>query len=122
MAAYTSLLLVIALCAAKAYSLRCYTCELQSSNANCMTVTTCSNTATSCQTTVATAGGISSIIKRCVDSCTPLSTSISGVSATNTCCNTDLCNTSGGATITSSYTAIILALGAVLTVLKSSML
>ncbi|XP_044150706.1 lymphocyte antigen 6E-like [Bufo gargarizans] len=126
MAAYTSLLLVIALCAATVYSLRCYTCESQSSNSNCLTETNCTSSATSCLTTVASgsAGGVSatSIIKRCADSCTPLTTTIAGVTATATCCSTDLCNYSGSTSIKSSYAAIILALGSILTILKSSVL
>ncbi|XP_044151285.1 lymphocyte antigen 6E-like [Bufo gargarizans] len=126
MAAYTSLLLVIALCAATVYSLRCYTCELESSNFNCLTETTCPSNATSCLTTVASAsaGGVSatSIIKRCADSCTPLTATIAGVTATATCCSTDLCNYSGSTSIKSSYAAIILALGSILTILKSSVL
>ncbi|XP_040288798.1 ly6/PLAUR domain-containing protein 2-like [Bufo bufo] len=124
MAAYTSLLLVIALCAATVYSLRCYTCELESSNSNCLTETNCTSSATSCLTSVGSgsAGGVSAtaIIKRCAVSCTPLTTTISGVTATVTCCSTDLCNYS--TSIKSSYAAIILALGSILTVLKSSVL
>ncbi|XP_040288602.1 lymphocyte antigen 6E-like [Bufo bufo] len=126
MAAYTSLLLVIALCAATVYSLQCYTCELESSNSNCLTETNCTSNATSCLTSVASgsAGGVSAtaIIKRCAVSCTPLTTTISGVTATVTCCSTDLCNFSGSTSIKSSYAAIILALGSTLTILKSSVL
>ncbi|XP_069815877.1 lymphocyte antigen 6E-like [Dendropsophus ebraccatus] len=125
MAAYTSLLLVIALCATTGYSLQCYTCELEYSNDKCLTATQCDSNATSCLTTVGTSGGgssISVIIKSCEVYCTPLKIEIAGATATTYCCRTDLCNKSGGVSVTSSYTAIILALGAVLTVLKSSVL
>ncbi|XP_044151286.1 lymphocyte antigen 6E-like [Bufo gargarizans] len=111
---------------AEAYSLQCYTCEVQSSNSKCLTATTCPSNATSCLTTVASgsAGGVSAtaIIKECAVSCTPLTTTIAGVTATATCCSTDLCNYSGSTSIQSSYAAIILALGSILTILKSSVL
>ncbi|XP_069815879.1 lymphocyte antigen 6E-like [Dendropsophus ebraccatus] len=122
MAAYTSLLLGIALCAATAYSLKCYTCDGASSNAACMTATNCSSNATFCQTQTGSISGLWGITKACVTSCTPVDFSFAGITSTTTCCSSDLCNTSGGATITSSYTAIILALGSILTVLQSSVL
>ncbi|XP_056374651.1 ly6/PLAUR domain-containing protein 2-like [Hyla sarda] len=104
------------------YSLKCYTCDAQFTNANCLTATNCSSNATSCLTSVASGGGYTAIVKTCEASCTPLTTTIAGISATVTCCSTDLCNYSAGASITSSYAAIILALGSVLTILKSSVL
>ncbi|KAM3910018.1 lymphocyte antigen 6E-like [Leptodactylus fuscus] len=127
MAAYTSLLLVIALCAATAHALRCYTCTGASSNSNCMTATNCTLGETSCMTSVGSVSfaGISatSITKTCAASCTPTaSTSFVVGSASVSCCSTDLCNTSGGASIKSSYAAILLALGSVLMILKSSVL
>ncbi|XP_069815878.1 prostate stem cell antigen-like [Dendropsophus ebraccatus] len=160
MAAYTSLLLVIALCATAAYSLQCYTCESETSNANCLNATTCSNTTTACLTMVASGGNIAFISKGCVDLCAAFNTDSNGVNLTVTCCSSDLCNRGDSSTSTSttttigrttsiitstttgrttsrttailsisdsaitgtSYTAIILALGSVLTILKSSVL
>ncbi|XP_066434805.1 lymphocyte antigen 6E-like [Eleutherodactylus coqui] len=126
MAAYTSLLLVIALCAAAADSLQCYTCNQQNTNDNCMTATNCSSAETHCETSVASASiaGISalSITKTCASSCTPFSSGTSYTSSSISCCSTDLCNQSGGASIRSSCAAIILALGSVLIILKSSVL
>ncbi|XP_040289282.1 lymphocyte antigen 6E-like [Bufo bufo] len=126
MAAYTSLLLVIALCAATAHSLQCYTCVSATTNANCQTAANCTNGQTYCETSVTSVSvaGISatSITKTCAVSCTPTSGGFIVGSASVSCCSTDLCNTSGGASIKSSYAAIILALGSILTILKSSVL
>ncbi|KAG9465620.1 hypothetical protein GDO78_017984 [Eleutherodactylus coqui] len=124
MAAYTSLLLVIALCAATAHSLKCYTCTQQPTNANCLTETDCKSDETYCQTMVVTAParGKTAIIKMCTSSCAPYSGSNNLGSGSVSCCTTDLCNYSGGASIRSSCAAIILALGSVLIIVKSSVL
>ncbi|XP_069815883.1 lymphocyte antigen 6E-like [Dendropsophus ebraccatus] len=122
MAAYTSLLLVIAVCATAAFSLRCYTCETQTSNSNCLTATTCTSTAAYCMTSVISDSKITYVTKRCQDVCQSLTGTVNGVTSSTTCCSSDLCNTSGGISIKSSYTAIILALGSVLIILKSSVL
>ncbi|XP_056378890.1 lymphocyte antigen 6E-like [Hyla sarda] len=126
MAAYTRILLGVILCATTVYSLKCYTCNLEFNNANCLTATNCSSNATSCQTELISVKGgsltLTSITKTCAESCSASSTNFGPSTFTTSCCNTDLCNTSGGASITSSYTAIILALGSVLTILRSSML
>ncbi|XP_073421508.1 lymphocyte antigen 6E-like isoform X1 [Dendrobates tinctorius] len=124
MAAHTSLLLVIALCAATAYSLKCYVCTAASSSSNCQTAANCTNGETYCRTVEASAGvgaiSVTSITKSCALSCTPSSSGISGVSASTSCCTTDLCN--GGASVKASSAATILALGSLLTILKSSVL
>ncbi|KAG8539282.1 hypothetical protein GDO81_021126 [Engystomops pustulosus] len=126
MASYTSLLLVIALCAATAHSLQCYTCTAASSNSNCQTATTCSSGQTYCMTSVGSASvagiSVTSITKTCALSCTPSSAGYLVASASVSCCTTDLCNTSGSTSIKPGSAAIILALGAILAILKSSAL
>ncbi|KAG9470253.1 hypothetical protein GDO78_018476 [Eleutherodactylus coqui] len=127
MAAYTSLLLVIALCAATAHSLKCYTCIARPTNDQCLTATNCSIDTMYCQTVVtATVEGkvTTAVDKRCLSSCTPESAKNDVLSVTISCCKTDLCNysDSGGTSIRSSCAAIILALGSVLIILKSSVL
>ncbi|KAG9466314.1 hypothetical protein GDO78_016819 [Eleutherodactylus coqui] len=96
MAAYTSLLLVIALCAAAAHSLQCYTCQTVLSNAKCLKTTKCTKDETYCRTSVhsATIGTfvISLISKECAQSCTPANSSFAFISNHVTCCTTDLCN------------------------------
>ncbi|CAN2390574.1 ly6 plaur [Pristimantis euphronides] len=124
MAAYTNLLLVIALCAPTALSLRCYTCHSSLTNDNCLTATNCSTSEPYCQTSVdsASVGTLSGalITKTCAQSCTPTNSTFSIVSSFVSCCSTDLCNVSGGASVRSSCAAILLALGSVLIILKSA--
>ncbi|XP_077124533.1 uncharacterized protein LOC143781689 isoform X2 [Ranitomeya variabilis] len=108
MAAHTSLLLVITLCAAKADSLICRSCKSQFDNAQCQAAEICSKAGN--YTTTYT--------KACASFCSP----ITGFSTSVSCCSTDLCNVSGGASIKASSAAIILALGSLLTILRSSVL
>ncbi|XP_072010713.1 lymphocyte antigen 6E-like [Engystomops pustulosus] len=128
MASYTSLLLVIALCAATAHSLRCYTCTAASSNSNCQTVTNCSSSQNYCETIVGYASsGIYSaqvITKYCSSYCSPSSGQYGIASTSTSCCTTDLCNYSASSSTSTKpgCATIILALGAILTILKSSAL
>ncbi|XP_072010714.1 lymphocyte antigen 6E-like [Engystomops pustulosus] len=122
MASYTSLLLGVILCATTAHSLKCFTCLLGSDN--CLTVTTCNSNETSCMTTSesGTFGVISSssTFKSCTTFCATTTYSTSGITVTTSCCSTDLCNSS--TSTKPGCAAIILALGAILTILRSSAL
>ncbi|XP_044130519.1 lymphocyte antigen 6E-like [Bufo gargarizans] len=124
MAAYTSLLLVAALCTGAVYSLTCYTCASQSSNSNCMTATNCSATDTSCMTSVVSGGigslSIASITKTCTAVCNETGINAVVVSTKVSCCNTDLCNTSGTSSIKATYTVLAAALAAIGVLLRSS--
>ncbi|XP_069812942.1 ly6/PLAUR domain-containing protein 2-like [Dendropsophus ebraccatus] len=136
MAAYTSLLLVIALCATAAFSLRCYTCD----STSCLIPTTCPANTTACLRKVGEFlisvpgspesfsysrasdysdgtsygyGATAVTTMMCVPSCSlNITTNMSKAVTCAICCTTDLCN--GSPAITCSYTAIILALGSVL--------
>ncbi|XP_044129528.1 lymphocyte antigen 6E-like [Bufo gargarizans] len=124
MAAYTSLLLVAALCTGAVYSLTCYTCASESSNSKCMTATNCSATDTSCMTSVVS-GGIGSlsaatITKTCTAVCAETGFNAVVVSTKVSCCNTDLCNTSGTSSIKATYTVLAAALAAIGVLLRSS--
>ncbi|XP_077127493.1 lymphocyte antigen 6E-like [Ranitomeya variabilis] len=126
MAAYTSLLLVAALCAGTVYSLSCYTCNGQSSNTNCMTATNCSSASTYCMTSVV-AGGIgslsgASITKTCASVCTDTGFNAVVVSTSVSCCSTDLCNVSGVSSVRSTYTVLVAALGVLGLLLRRSSL
>ncbi|XP_072269358.1 ly6/PLAUR domain-containing protein 2-like [Pyxicephalus adspersus] len=94
MAAYTSVLVLLALCMASAYSLKCYTCVGETSEDNCLTTATCFANQTTCMAVVVDFGNFSSITKDCASSCTPNTFNL-GVSGGVFCCNTDLCNASG---------------------------
>ncbi|KAM4028434.1 lymphocyte antigen 6E-like isoform 1-T2 [Anomaloglossus baeobatrachus] len=123
MAVHTSLLLVIALCAATAHSLRCYTCMSQISNAQCLTPEICPDGESHCKTTMETFKIAGTYTSTYTKACASFCSKIRGFSTSVSCCSTDLCNVSGtGASITASCVPIILALGALLTILKSSVL
>ncbi|XP_063306307.1 lymphocyte antigen 6E-like [Pelobates fuscus] len=115
------------LCIGTAMSLQCYTCTGQTSNANCITTTTnCTTGQTYCMTTSASAGvgGVSfaSITKTCAAACTAVSAGSSSlVSGSVSCCNTDLCNTSGATSIKSGVTILALTAGLILALLKNSL-
>ncbi|XP_077346652.1 lymphocyte antigen 6E-like [Lithobates pipiens] len=110
MAAYTSVLLLVALCIASAVSLKCYTCESQASNANCTTVTTCPASQSFCLTTVAGFAGYNVITKNCNATCQAVDFSFF-ISGKTSCCSTDLCNASGASSIQSKYIVLAVALG-----------
>ncbi|XP_075067305.1 lymphocyte antigen 6E-like [Mixophyes fleayi] len=123
MASSTSIILVMALCIAAAYSLSCYTCTSQGSNSACMTATNCTATDTTCMTSVF-AGGIgslsgASITKTCTSVCTATGFSAVVVSTSVSCCTTDLCNTSGASSVKSTYTILAVALGFIVTFLRN---
>ncbi|XP_053571938.1 lymphocyte antigen 6E-like [Bombina bombina] len=126
MEAVKAILLVTALCIGTAYSLSCYTCLSESNNANCMTSQSCSDTDAFCMTTVAAAGvaGISfaSITKECAAICQETGIGILGASTSVSCCDTDLCNTSGASGVKSSYAILALCVGLLLALLRNSSL
>ncbi|XP_041422617.1 ly6/PLAUR domain-containing protein 2 [Xenopus laevis] len=113
-------LLVAALCIGTAVPLKCYTCLGVTNNADCMNPTTCSSTDTSCMTVVGSTSGSTAVVKSCAPSCSPGSSSLAGVSATISCCNTDLCN--GSTAVKYSFPAMVLSLGFLLVLLRSSIL
>ncbi|XP_073488742.1 lymphocyte antigen 6E-like [Aquarana catesbeiana] len=119
MAAYTSVLLLVALCIASAVSLKCYTCESEPKNANCTTIATCSANQSFCLTTVAGFGGYNVITKTCNATCQAVSFSFI-VNAKTSCCSTDLCNVSGASSIKSKYTVLAVALGFLGALLRQS--
>ncbi|XP_053569193.1 lymphocyte antigen 6E-like [Bombina bombina] len=79
-----------------------------------------------CKTSVAAAGigslSIASITKVCAAVCTPSSLSLSVASTSVSCCNTDLCNTSGASSVKSSSTILALSVGLFLALLGKSSL
>ncbi|XP_072269360.1 ly6/PLAUR domain-containing protein 2-like [Pyxicephalus adspersus] len=126
MAAYTSILLLAALCMGTAYSLECYTCANIASSSNCNTKTNCTSGWNYCRTDVTSASvgiSVTTITKTCALSCTASTASVPGVGSVSTsCCSTDLCNSSGANSIKSSYSAIFLLLGTIVMLISGSLL
>ncbi|XP_078541658.1 lymphocyte antigen 6E-like [Lissotriton helveticus] len=83
-----------ALCVQVAHCLVCYECDLQSNNANCLTINTCLYGADSYCMTAVTNSIIMGpqITKQCTEECAPGSISIFNQDVTVTCCSSDLCN------------------------------
>uniref|UniRef100_A0A803JXQ3 UPAR/Ly6 domain-containing protein n=1 Tax=Xenopus tropicalis TaxID=8364 RepID=A0A803JXQ3_XENTR len=106
--------------------LQCYTCGLVTSNADCLTPTNCSESDTSCMTSVAGSvyGGreYTLINKICTSNCTPSDSKTDFVESTVSCCNTDLCNVSAAPGVKYSYPALGLSLGFLLVLLRGSAL
>ncbi|KAM4603138.1 lymphocyte antigen 6E-like [Discoglossus pictus] len=127
MEALKVVLLVTALCIGTAYSLSCYTCTGEISNANCMTATNCTVGMDSyCMTSVASASvvGVSagSITKECTAFCSPTNIGFLGVSSSVSCCSTNLCNVSGASSVKTSYAMLVLSVGLLLALVKNSSL
>uniref|UniRef100_A0A6I8SXG5 UPAR/Ly6 domain-containing protein n=1 Tax=Xenopus tropicalis TaxID=8364 RepID=A0A6I8SXG5_XENTR len=99
--------------------LQCYTCPVVISNANCLTPTNCSESDTSCMTSMETVGQNGDSTKRY---CTPSDRKIDGSKNTVSCCNTDLCNVSAAPGVKYSYPALGLSLGFLLVLLRGSAL
>ncbi|XP_053571394.1 lymphocyte antigen 6E-like [Bombina bombina] len=121
------LVLVITLCIGTAYSLSCYTCTSQSSNSNCMTAVNCTaGTDSYCKTSVSAAGigsvSFTSITKECASACTAVNMDLSVASTSVSCCNTNLCNTSGASSVKSSSGILALSVGLFLALLGKSSL
>ncbi|OCT77264.1 ly6/PLAUR domain-containing protein 2 [Xenopus laevis] len=115
MAALKIALLVTALCAGTASSLKCYSCTSQSNNANCKTESSCNIYELFCRTNVVSSSTGLSITKSCATACVPSSTD----STTVSCCASDLCNVSGTPGV--KYSSALLALSLGLVLLKNSL-
>ncbi|XP_053571396.1 lymphocyte antigen 6E-like isoform X2 [Bombina bombina] len=121
------LALVMTLCIGTAYSLSCYTCTNEGSNSNCMTAVNCTaGTDSYCKTSVLSVKSRSysktSITKECASACTALNVDLSLASTSVSCCNTNLCNTSGASSVKSSSGILALSVGLFLALLGKSSL
>ncbi|XP_074841700.1 ly6/PLAUR domain-containing protein 2-like [Carettochelys insculpta] len=83
-----------------AQSLQCYTCKEPTDVSACTTVSNCSEKATACKTTVLSVDsgypffGNMTVSKSCAETCMPSDPDGIGESHPDSCCSTDLCNTS----------------------------
>ncbi|NWT51954.1 LYPD2 protein, partial [Erythrocercus mccallii] len=86
-------------------SLQCYTCRELTPAEKCQTIENCTETETMCKTTMYSLEdvypftGISTVTKMCSSSCVPSSVDDIGVAHPVTCCNSDLCNFDGAASL-----------------------
>ncbi|KAJ1194653.1 hypothetical protein NDU88_003941 [Pleurodeles waltl] len=90
----------------KATTLRCYTCDQETSNDKCQTISNCTVPNKICQTTVATSSSGTITSKNCASSCVPTNDEINGISFSISCCTTDLCNTNQAPCMKSSHLSL----------------
>ncbi|XP_068528876.1 lymphocyte antigen 6E-like [Anas acuta] len=102
--------LAVALCAERAFSLSCFTCKDASSNIQCMNIATCSDHEKYCLTTYSTTGlgndRKQHITKKCSAFCPSIDVNIGIAGVATSCCETSLCNISGASSVKTSYTMI----------------
>ncbi|XP_054023309.1 lymphocyte antigen 6E [Dryobates pubescens] len=110
----TSLLvvLVLALCTGFAFSLTCFTCKDATSNIHCLSITTCAENEKYCLTSYSTTGYGNNhnqrITKKCSAYCPTVDLNIGIAGIATSCCESNLCNISGAASVKTSYTVIAL--------------
>nr|DBA23897.1 TPA: hypothetical protein GDO54_011612 [Pyxicephalus adspersus] len=111
MAAYTSVLVLLALCVASAHALKCYTCDNEDNENKCKKTATCPADQTFCRAVVIEIGNFSYITKDCASMCkNSLIDGDAEASGLTFCCTTDLCNVSGAPSMQAMYTILAVAL------------
>ncbi|XP_005235857.1 lymphocyte antigen 6E-like [Falco biarmicus] len=105
-------LLVTALCAERASSLFCYTCDNEHSNWNCLKTYKCEDHEKYCVTTYSSAGFGKDIghriTKKCSVDCPETNVNFGMAAYSTKCCSTSLCNFSGANSIKISYAVMFL--------------
>ncbi|NXW94970.1 LY6E protein, partial [Alopecoenas beccarii] len=95
-------------------SLMCFTCKDATSNAHCLSPTTCADHEEYCVTTYSTMGYSKCndrnqrITKKCSAFCPTIDLNIGIAGVASSCCETSLCNVSGASSVKTSYTMITL--------------
>uniref|UniRef100_A0A7M4FZQ3 LY6/PLAUR domain containing 2 n=1 Tax=Crocodylus porosus TaxID=8502 RepID=A0A7M4FZQ3_CROPO len=93
-------------CGGAAQSLSCYTCHEPITTSACTVIRNCSDNETMCKTTLYSREdvypylGDSTVTKMCAPRCVPSDVDGIGITRPVTCCNTDLCNSDGVASLT----------------------
>ncbi|XP_029442406.1 lymphocyte antigen 6E-like [Rhinatrema bivittatum] len=118
-------LVVATLCIQAVTSLTCYTCIGQSSNRRCKIPNKCMASEIYCMTRVQYAGfsffSTVYITKLCASICSPASDSLSMISSSTSCCQSDLCNVSAAAGVHLSALALLVPAAFVLSLLRAAL-
>ncbi|XP_038616621.1 ly6/PLAUR domain-containing protein 2-like [Tachyglossus aculeatus] len=100
--------LTVALCTELGAALWCYTCPQETDLSQCTHVINCSPEDTMCKTTTYSVDsgypffGNITVTKGCASKCVPSDVDGIGITRPVSCCNTDLCNADGAASLTGS--------------------
>ncbi|XP_075776124.1 lymphocyte antigen 6E-like isoform X2 [Pelodiscus sinensis] len=125
MKAFLLALLAAALCAERAHSLFCFSCDDSASNWGCLRPVMCPSEANYCVTTYVGAGigGYSrqSISKGCAPVCPSAGINLGVLAASISCCSSFLCNISGASSVKVSYTVLATALLALFVSLRAGL-
>ncbi|XP_067386174.1 ly6/PLAUR domain-containing protein 2-like [Emydura macquarii macquarii] len=110
-----------------ARALQCYTCQQPISASLCTTVSNCSQDETMCKTVMYSLEevfpfmGDSTVAKSCAQNCIPSDVDEIGSSRPTSCCNTDLCNHDGAASVRISYVAMGISAGFLCILLRTGL-
>ncbi|XP_067386123.1 lymphocyte antigen 6E-like [Emydura macquarii macquarii] len=110
MKAFLVALLAAVLCTERVYSLKCFTCNDEPSNWNCIKITDCAETDKYCLTTYTKTGlgekAEHRITKKCSPDCSRSNWNLGIVATSTSCCEHSLCNISGASSVKTSYTVM----------------
>ncbi|CAM2107105.1 lymphocyte antigen 6E-like [Lepidochelys kempii] len=119
-------LLAAVLCAEQVYSLRCFTCNDEPSNWNCIKITSCAENDKYCLTTYTKTGlgekAEYRITKACSAECPQTKWNLGIAAMSTSCCQHSLCNISGASSVKTSYTVMAMGiLASLIYVLRSGL-
>ncbi|XP_074841697.1 lymphocyte antigen 6E-like [Carettochelys insculpta] len=103
-------LLVAVLCMERAYALKCFTCNNEPSNWNCIKITDCAEDEKYCVTSYTKTGmgekAKHYITKKCSTVCPQTNLNLGAAATSVSCCQYSLCNISGAGSVKASNRAV----------------